>query len=720
VLLVGIDHYLPNELEKGVFYGPLEGAVRDVEAVEGYLVHGLGVPPGRIDKLTASTPSLPEPPEPRELWPTYENLTAALHRLEERSRPGEQVLVHYSGHGGRAPTVVPQVKGPAGLDECLVPLDIGDSSARYLRDVEIGAWLRRMRSRGVFVTLILDCCHAGGALRKGERLRGIDTVDRTRRPSGSLLADDGELVRAWGGSEGRLEEGGGSFSAAWNGHRPPVQRNARAASSWELDPNGFALLAACSERQKAIEAPLERGGNRGVLSWYLLQALGRLGSLEAQPTYRQLLDVVKAHVAVGRFHQTPMLFGEGDRPLLGRRELPVRWGVNVLETSPGAGERPRQVLLNTGAAQGVGVGARFTLHPLRASTAASPAANPGAGPAVAVVEVVEAGVVTSRARVLERLSQAPLFPGDQAAWQSPAPAARRRVRLETRGAAPGAVAALGRLREALEASPWLAPAGWGDAAGLRVGLGPGGSFEVRGAAGAPLEHLGPPLAAEAEGAVPRLLARLEHLARFQTLRDLQPGETGPEADPKAGPGLAGKLDLRLERLPGGYQPEQLGGAVPFDPPGGPYEAAVGEWVQLRVVNRSVEELCVAVLDLQPDWGVSQVHPSVHGGDFETVEPGGAARVALQACLPEGLAHGADTLKVVATTAPVSWRWLELPALAELDETRAVLRGGGNGAAGPGRSVAAVPPEAAEAAVFLPGGEHDAWGTAAVELTVVRR
>ena len=56
---------------------------------------------------------------------------------------GADVFVHYSGHGGRCPTIVPRLKGADGLDEGLVPIDIGNTSARYVRDVEIAKLLKK-------------------------------------------------------------------------------------------------------------------------------------------------------------------------------------------------------------------------------------------------------------------------------------------------------------------------------------------------------------------------------------------------------------------------------------------------------------------------------------------------------------------------------------------------------------------------------------------------
>ena len=104
--------------------------MRDVARVESFLFQTLGLLPEHVTQLRAShRRDRPEPPEPPEQWPTYENIVGALRQLLEKSQSGEHVYVHYSGHGGRVPTRFPALKGPMGLDECLVPVDIGKTVA---------------------------------------------------------------------------------------------------------------------------------------------------------------------------------------------------------------------------------------------------------------------------------------------------------------------------------------------------------------------------------------------------------------------------------------------------------------------------------------------------------------------------------------------------------------------------------------------------------------
>ncbi|NJN84640.1 MAG: caspase family protein, partial [Caldilineaceae bacterium] len=168
-LLIGVDHYLPNTLPGGVSYAPLGGCVEDVGRVEEFLRTKLNVPEANIQKLTAtSSPDGRNIVEPFAAWPTYDNMVAAFQRLSDNATAGDEIYIHYSGHGGRANTIYANLKGANALDEGLVPTDIGNSEARYLRDLEIAHILKGMVDKGLVVTAVFDSCHSGGMSLEAE------------------------------------------------------------------------------------------------------------------------------------------------------------------------------------------------------------------------------------------------------------------------------------------------------------------------------------------------------------------------------------------------------------------------------------------------------------------------------------------------------------------------------------------------------------------------
>lgn len=598
-LLIGAGHYFPNRLPDGESYSSLDGAVRDVERMERYLREEIGLAPERISRLTATASPDGEPPEPRERWPTYENMVAAFRRLLDEAVPGEAVFIHYSGHGGRTPTIVPEVKGSE-PDEALVPCDIGDAGARYLRDVELARLIQDFAGKGLFVTLVLDCCHAAGTVRGPKKAvkRGLQTIDRTPRPAESLVGTREELAESWSLRRGRRPAGG------------PVMRGL-SVKSWFPEPQGCVVVAACRPDQSAFEFPFENDESQGALTWYLLDALRRDG---AEQTCKRLQDRVQAEVRVRFPPQTPMFLGDAARTLFGLEKAAPRYAVNVMAVRDG------RVLLNTGEVHGVREGARFAIY--------APTSR------AAVAEIAQLGATESWATIVKPVRSGLLEPGAQAVpLDAGALALRRRVNL---GREPG----LERVRKAIERGGrgflHLADDGSAD---FRVAVNARGEYEIQDGGGHPIPHLRPPLPVQERGAALEVVRRLIHLARFWNVRQIENlSAVSPDS-------LVGRVVLEI-----------------MDGPSGAGELKPGEKISVRIVNQSSHNLNLTLLDLQPDWGISQVFPSRNDTDFWLLEAWQKKVFPIEASLPRGYDSGQDVLKLFATRGAGSFRWLELPAL----------------------------------------------------------
>ncbi len=157
-ILIGIDFYFSNSLPDGGSYPSLGGCVNDITRVENFLNGRLDMKSENIIKLTASNPEGFEkkPLESSEKWPTYDNVVKGFKHVTESANSGDQVCIYYSGHGGRAKTSYPEIKGEDGIDEGLVPTDIGNAKSHYLRDIEIAHLLKKMVDKGLIVTVFLD------------------------------------------------------------------------------------------------------------------------------------------------------------------------------------------------------------------------------------------------------------------------------------------------------------------------------------------------------------------------------------------------------------------------------------------------------------------------------------------------------------------------------------------------------------------------------------
>lgn len=243
--------------------------------------------------------------------------------------------------------------------------------------------------------------------------------------------------------------------------------------------------------------------------------------------------------------------------------------------------------------------------------------------------------------------------------------------------------AAGLNHPALASSAWAAEADEGRAIEVQVGLKQSENqvwYELWDRTGKPIPNLRPDLEAAAPAAG-EIVKRLEHLSRYRAVEQLECYEgTSP---------LAGKV--------------------------------------LRIRNLSAQKLNVAVLDLQPDWGISQIYPGSLS-DFVELEAGKELPlIPLKADLPQDYAEGRDVVKVMASIGPANFRMLCLPALDAPLQRSAERALEQHRSATPGRTnpletlftalTADAPRTRTLTAITDPTTE---WTTASVELRVCRR
>jgi hypothetical protein len=631
-LLIACDCYLPNLLAEGT-YPSLGGCVRDVEHVEQFLRRRLGLSDERLIKLTSTDAGGDEPREPPPRRPTYENMVAAFKKVTDMTAKGDQVYIHYSGHGGRTPTIVPKLKGPKGLDEALVPIDIGSQSARYLRDVEIAKLLQAMVEKGLVVTVVLDCCHSGGAARAALRPetnmaeRGVNFVDRTRRPTESLVGTPEQLAGAWG----------------------PSGRGSKSGTTRDLvahaESLGYTLLAACRPNESAYEFAFEGTERNGALTYWLLNALEQLSP---ELTYRMVYDGILARVHSQFEKQTPLLQGDPDRVVFGTCALKPDFTTLVMSVAADG----KSVRLGAGQANLIRPQAQFAVY-LNGTLDFTQTEK-----RTAVVRVRDIDAAAATADVVQIFRAAKLQPGDEAVLLgAPSHKLVRKVRLEgADGKPPGAKdRALQALRKALPDNGWVEEAaGPEDAADFVVTLSDDGArFVLCDGDSQPLA-LHPEVQVADKSAAATMVGRLVHLAKYRAVRELDNNDpTSP---------LKGKLVVRLLGSQDEYDPADRPAPKPFAG-GRPPTLRVGQWTFLSIENNSDRVLNVAVLDLAPSWAIAYAHPQDTDLNFTPLDPGGEPlEISLRANLSPGYTTGTDTLKVIATVEPTSFRILELPAL----------------------------------------------------------
>lgn len=621
-LLIGIDYYLPQKLPDRRNYHSLAGCVRDINLIEEFLQIKLGMPSENILKLTASNQSILESPELPEQLPTYENMVAAFLKLLDVAQPKDQVYIHYSGHGGRTPTQFPELKGTNSFDESLVPTDISNPEARYLRDIELAYILKKMVDKSLVVTLVLDSCHSGGMNRGDATVRGIDGIDPTLRPKQSLVASNEELVKVW------------------QNLTKSETRNVSLGNEWLPEPKGYVLLAACRPQEFASEYAFDGKEKNGVLTYWLLDSFKQL---KPGFTYQLIHNYIVSKVHREFKYQTPQLYGEGNRVVFGSDRIQSNYAINVMLCD----QAKQRVKLNTGQAQAVRKGTQFVIYPL--STIDFTQVHER----LALVEITELGGTNSWAKIIKPLSPKPIKPGDRAVLLD---AGSLRLRRKVRLLPPSNLQnkALQQLDQAIEenSSGFLQLADSDEAAQFTVAINSEEEYEIWDAAGLPIPNLNPAVRIDESDATERIVQRLVHLTKYHNVWQLE------NTDPLSP--LAGKLEVELLRAQPDYESGDRPEPQPFNDPGNTPTLLEGDWMVLRVKNASSQFLNITILALQPDWSVTQVYPSDCAS--WVFDPSQEMPVPLQASLPDGYQQGTDIIKVFATVGVTDFRWLELPAL----------------------------------------------------------
>ncbi|MEG4207735.1 caspase family protein [Microcoleus sp. Pol7_A1] len=637
-LLIGINFYFPHRLPEGNYYKNLRGCVQDINHVETYLKETFNLTPDQIIKLTATASDNPnQPQEPPELLPTYENIVAKFKELTAKAQPQDRVYIHYSGHGGRAKTIFESLKGSMGLDEALVPCDIGQPNSRYLRDLEFAKLLEEMVAKELVVTLVLDSCHSGGATREmsgDDRIRGEGFIDMTLRPTDSLVAPLQELAQNWQASTEN-------------------SRNITVVNGLLPEPKGYTLIAACRDQELAYEKVFEGTERNGALTYYLLKALREYGT---EIPVNNLYDRISNLVHNDFPRQTPMLIGETNRSFLGDQSVVASRNPPVMKVDI----TKNRVQLQMGEASGLKKGAEFDIFRFGTRNFEDSEQR------IATVKVVELGASDCWAEVTQllgfrtinhKLAEGMIEIGSPAVYLSPGLKQIRKVRVILPDPLPQISGVnvemlpdiLKAKKEQVEGHRWIefcSEAEKDENVDYFVSLNSEAEYLILDANKEPIKNLSFLIKLDEPEAIYKLINRLVHIARYETVLDL---DNEDAFDP-----FNGKLKVELVKS----ENRQLvvlnaNNQVPVLEEG-------EESVYLIIRNESNLTLNITALILQPDLSIQQLYPEF--GLSEAVQPGQQKETELQLSLPENYEEGVDVIKVFATLDGTNFQLLELPPL----------------------------------------------------------
>ncbi|KAK7949326.1 uncharacterized protein PG986_010212 [Apiospora aurea] len=357
---------------------PLRGCVRDVLKIKAQLARsplGVDIKVLAAGPADATNPGYPGEVEEAEL-PTHSNVLSSIEGITARASAGNFVYIHFSGH---STAITPDSGSPSSNgstgDLALAVLASDDvAEIQYLRGLELAYQLKAMVDKGLKVTLVLDCCVSGSAVRdKPDPLirylpydRDVDLA-RPPLPGKSLGPSDGSAQ--------------------------PSDRDSSLRPNWLVDPDGYTILTACGPREIARE--LKVGDEcYGVLSYFLIRAFvkyGRVGGWQ-----HHIYSHLRARFREEWPEQNPMLYGSmglwffGDAYAAAEAaSIPVvrRKGRRGLDQAP--------FQLEAGEAHGICKGDRFSLHGIIGAEEATSSMFSSSEDNHVVVEVTEVRALTS-------------------------------------------------------------------------------------------------------------------------------------------------------------------------------------------------------------------------------------------------------------------------------------------------------------------------------------
>lgn len=563
---------------------------------------------------------------------TRAGILGALDDLVARARPGDVVVVHYSGHGHQ----ITDDNGDEldGLDEVLVPfdarLDVDPATYKgeyHIRDDELEPRLQALRARvgaGGNVVVFIDACHSGSATRSALPVRGgLPPIGPPARAATRGATDGADWIRA------------------------PARTRGGSPADAGLAP--MVVFSAARHDQLASEVELkDLDETAGSLSAGLSRVLSTLDGADGHVTYRTLFDQLKAWMQGEVPLQTPQLEGDADVEVFSGRAVTQQPYVRVVDTLADS-----LVPLEGGALVGLLPGTKVAFYPV-GTTDPSKATPLGHGTVTRADEL----------RALVRVDVAAAALRRSWAFVEEYAFAEFRVRVRLDAGIPAAV------REALRAE--IARSGviqLADSLGeLMIRPVPGA---VRGSApltvtwtGDTSQALLPPVDGSTPAGRAQITERVRALARSAYLKQVT------MQDPK--------IRVRIELVPATHHFASDGSceaqrsdtlhARAHLSAGNQWLLAPQDGFLLRFVNEGTDPAYIAVLDLMPDGEIGQLFPRPDLSGEDNLLPAGASYTSTL-CYWATEPLGAEVFKLFATRTRVDFQ----PVLTRRQPTR----GGGD-------------------------------------------
>ncbi len=224
---------------------------------------------------------------------TKEGIQNALMELYAKVGIGDQVVIHYSGHGHQ----IFDDNGDEidGLDEALVCYDApmsmkdGYDGSKHFRDDELGDWITKFRIKlgaNGHILLFLDSCHSGTGTRGSAKVRGGAPPLVPENWTPTTVKDN------------KVGFGMGSSS--------------RGATTDQMAK--FAVFSGASANELNYETYDDEDNPVGSLSYCIYKAFSQM---KEGDTYRQVFARIMAEMATKAPFQNPAIEGDIDYSVFG-------------------------------------------------------------------------------------------------------------------------------------------------------------------------------------------------------------------------------------------------------------------------------------------------------------------------------------------------------------------------------------------------------------------
>lgn len=283
--------------------GELRGCINDVKNIKNFFQTHY-----QLDDVLVLTDDKQAEPETK-YPPTRANILNAFKWLTKGAKPGDSLLLHYSGHGGK----VKNHDGTeaSGYDQTLIPLD--HQKTGHILDDDVHDALCRKLPKGVRLTAIFDCCHSETImdLPYVYNIDGnLDIVLNDKNESVATLVSAGtrflldgnkkKAAKVFQAELTNLVKGavlGGNPEADSARRKQNIENNETSAD--------VIMFSGCKDDQTSADATI-KGEATGAMSFALVKTLKAHHKDSKRITYTELLREMR-QVLEGKYTQVPQM-----------------------------------------------------------------------------------------------------------------------------------------------------------------------------------------------------------------------------------------------------------------------------------------------------------------------------------------------------------------------------------------------------------------------------